>query len=56
MPGTVSFDKLENADLTVEAIYFGGVQKNMGDDPLATVICGAVSCDRGQPTASSSSR
>jgi Restriction endonuclease AspBHI N-terminal len=35
MPETVSFDDLENADLTVETIYLGGTQGNAGDDPLA---------------------
>ena len=38
MPGTVSFDNLENADLTVEAVYLGGAQKNVGDDPLARLL------------------
>lgn len=38
MPRTISFDELDNADLTVEAIYLGGVQKNMGDDPLARLL------------------
>lgn len=33
MPGTVSFDNLENADLTEEAVYLGGAQKNVGDIP-----------------------
>jgi len=38
MPGTVSFDHLESADLTVEAVYLGGAQKNVGDDPLARLL------------------
>ena len=38
MPGTVGFEELETADLTIEAIYLGGVQKNVGDDPLARLL------------------
>jgi hypothetical protein len=38
MPGTVSFDDLQYADLTVEVVYLGGAQKNVGDDPLARLL------------------
>lgn len=38
MSGTVGFDDLNSADLTVESIYLGCVQKNAGDDPLARLL------------------
>src|SRR4051794_4352265 len=38
MPGTVNFDELQHADLTVETVYLGGIRKNVGDDPLARLL------------------
>jgi hypothetical protein len=38
MSATVRFDDLENADLTVEAVYLGGAERNIGDDPLARLL------------------
>ena len=34
----VPFDKLTNADLTVEAVYEGGTVGNSGDDPLGKIV------------------
>ncbi|MGO9158266.1 restriction endonuclease [Mycobacterium sp.] len=38
MPGTVGFDDLQDADLTIETIYLGGTKGNAGDDPIARLL------------------
>ena len=38
MPGTVPFDDLPTADLTVESVYLGGTKGHAGDDPLARLL------------------
>jgi hypothetical protein len=35
---TVPFDQLASADLTVEAVYEGGADGNVGDDPLGRLV------------------
>lgn len=34
----ISFDKLEKADLIIDAIYKGGKNGNSGDDPLSKLF------------------
>lgn len=38
MPGIVRFQDLQLSDLKVDAVYLGGIQKNVGDDPLARLL------------------
>jgi hypothetical protein len=38
MPGTVPFDDLPTADLTVESVYLGGTKGHARDDPLARLL------------------
>ncbi|MFG3617438.1 restriction endonuclease [Nocardia sp. NPDC047654] len=38
MPGDVSFEDLKTTNLTLDRVYLGGSQGNMGDDPLARLL------------------